>query len=140
MAGSIVKRTKSDVDEVTTCLQIALTDAVFDNATFHRFECGGLKPRHRRNSEDDDSNLRDKLSKHKSAALMKVVSAPMEITDETKSNLGKVHYHLAYLHGQDRFPEIVCPDRIDDDESPSHDIFSVVFHLSHAASLANSQA
>jgi elongation factor 2 kinase len=140
MAGSIVKRTKSDVDEVTTCLQIALIDAVFDNTSFHRYECGGLKPRHRRNSEDDDSNLRDKLSKRKSAALMKVVSPPLEITDETKSNLGKVHYHLAYLHGQDRFPEIVCPDRIDDDESPSHDIFSVVFHLSHAASLANSQA
>ncbi|KAK1743666.1 eukaryotic elongation factor 2 kinase [Skeletonema marinoi] len=95
------------------------------------YECGGLKPRHRRNSEDDDSNLRDKLSKRKSAALMKVVSPPMEITDETKSNLGKVHYHLAYLHGQDRFPQIVCPDRIDDDDCVPP---------CHAASLANSQA
>lgn len=139
-AVSIVKRTKSDVDEVTSCLEIALTDAVFDNTAFHRFESGEVKPRHRRNSEDSGSDLRENMFKRKSVALMKVDHPPMEITDETKSNLGKVHYHLACLHGMDRFPEIVSPDRIDDDESPSHDIFSVVFHLSHAASLGNVQA
>lgn len=132
---SIVKRTKSDVDEVTSCLNLALTDAIFDNNAFHRYESGILKPRHKRNS-DDAANLRDKLTKHKSAALMKVAVDPMEITDETKSNLGKVHYHLACLHGRDRFPEIVPNDCIDND-SPSHDVFSVIFHLSHAASLGN---
>lgn len=137
---SIVKRTKSDIDEVTSCLEIALTDAVFDNTAFHRFESGEVKPRHRRNSEDDGSDLRENMSKRKSVALMKVDHPPMEITDETKSNLGKVHYHLACLHGMDRFPEIVSPDKIVDDELPSHDVFSVVFHLSHAASLGNVQA
>ena len=136
---SIVKRTKSDVDEVAACLETALTDAVFDNSAFHRYETGSVKPRHMRDSEDDALNLRQKLSRHKSAALMKVASPPMEISDETKSNLGKVHYHLACLHGMDRFPEIV-PHKIDDDDSPSHDIFSVVFHLSHASSLGNVQA
>jgi elongation factor 2 kinase len=137
---NILKRTKSDVDEVATCLERALTDAVFDNKAFHRYESGELKPRHFRESEDDVSNLREKMNKRKSAALMKVVSDPMEITDETKSNLGKVHYHLACLHGMDRFPEIVPHDNIDNDYSPSHDIFSVIFHLSQAASLGNVQA
>ena len=141
-AVSVVKRTKSDVDEVAACLDLALIDAVFDNAAFHRYESGELKPRHfhRQNDEDDDSNLRQNMIKRKSVALMKVIHPPMEITDETKSNLGKVHYHLACLHGMDRFPEIVSLDGVVDDESPSHDVFSVVFHLSHAASLGNAQA
>lgn len=142
-AVSIVKRTKSEVDEVASCLDLALTDAVFDHATFHRYESGELKPRHfhsQNDGADDESNLRGKLSKRKSVALMKSVNPPMEITDETKSNLGKVHYHLACLHGMDRFPECVSPDGVVDDEKPSHDVFSVVFHLSHAASLGNVQA
>lgn len=130
---SIVKRTKSDVDEVDSCLAMALTDAEFDNNAFHRYESGDLKPRHRRDSD----NLREKLNKNKSSALMKVAVEPMEITDETKSNLGKVHYHLACLHGRDRFPEIVPDDKAKDDDAPSHDVFSVVFHLSHASSLGN---
>jgi hypothetical protein len=50
----------------------------------------------------------------------------------------KVHYHLASLHGMDRFPEIV-PNHEHPciEDRPSHDIFSVIFHLSHAASLYN---
>ena len=61
----------------------------------------------------------------------------MKITEETKSNLGRVHFHLACLHGADRFPEIVQShgDRVE--EKPSHDVFSVIFHLCHAASLKN---
>lgn len=91
---------------------------------------GNLKPRHRRNSEDEEANdFRGKMAKRNSAALMKVVCSPIDITDETKSNLGKVHYHLAVLHGMERFPEIV-PDSIDHDDPPSHDVFSVIFHLS----------
>lgn len=62
---------------------------------------------------------------------------PMKVTEETKSNLGRVHYHLACLHGTDRFPEIVQSHGESMEEKPSHDIFSVVFHLCHAASLNN---
>ena len=134
--ASIVKRTKSDVDEVAYCLEMAQIDAVFDNNAFHRNECGSLIPRGRPKS-GDATNRKEKIMKRQSAALMKAYVGPMEITDETKSNLGKVHYHLACLHGMDRFPEIVAEDKIDDDESPSHDIFSVIFHLSQAASLGN---
>lgn len=59
----------------------------------------------------------------------------MKISDELKSNLGKVHFHLACLHGMDRFPEIVPTNGEFVEDAPSHDIFSVIFHLCHAASL-----
>jgi elongation factor 2 kinase len=62
---------------------------------------------------------------------------PMKVTDETKNNLGRVHYHLACLHGADRFPEIVQPYEENPENTPSHDIYSVIFHLCHAASLKN---
>jgi hypothetical protein len=41
----------------------------------------------------------------------------------------------------DRFPEIVPTHEYDNvEDRPSHDIFSVIFHLSHAASLYNVSA
>jgi len=62
-------------------------------------------------------------------------------TDETKINLGKVHYQLAILHGMGRFPEVV-PESHDTEGGPDPpvDSFSVLFHLSHAASLQNAPA
>jgi len=68
-------------------------------------------------------------------SMMKVTAPPMKITAETKYNLGRVHFHLALLHGQDRFPEIVPMNGQNPEDAPSHDIFSVIFHLCHAASL-----
>ena len=68
---------------------------------------------------------------------MRKPNPPMKVTDETKSNLGRVHYHLACLHGADRFPEIVQPYEENPENTPNHDIYSVIFHLCHAASLKN---
>jgi elongation factor 2 kinase len=66
--------------------------------------------------------------------------------DQCRTNLGKVHYQLAVLHGRNRFPEVVVShhdrdDGTDDNENlPDHDAQSVLFHLSHAASLLNTPA
>lgn len=150
MSTPIVHRTKSDVDEISSSLRMGLTDAVFDHRAFHRFESGEIKPRHVRKeipekngdkSEDLHAKRKKRGTVFAAKSMMQVTAAPMNVTAETKSNLGKVHYHLACLHGMDRFPEIV-PDAHGDDvlrleNKPSHDIFSVIFHLCHAASLYN---
>lgn len=130
-------RSKSDVDEITSCLQIALTDAVFDHRAFHRYESGDLKPRHFKVPDRPFNSMHN----YRSTIMKATPCPPMEITDQTKSNLGKVHYHLACLHGMDRFPEVVPSHEYSSvDDRPSHDIFSVIFHLSHAASLYNAPA
>jgi hypothetical protein len=90
---SVVHRSKSDVDEISACLQLALTDAVFDHNAFHRFESGDLKPRHFK------SKAPPKLSETRNYRT-KVVEGfqpcpPMDISDQTKSNLGKVSTRLA---------------------------------------------
>ena len=127
-------------------LGLGLTDAVFDHKAFHRYESGEVKPRHihRNSSMDDENEERDdrrsngmKRGTMFGKSMMKVTAPPMDINEETKTNLGRVHYHLATLHGMDRFPEIVPGEGPD---KPSHDIFSVIFHLCHAASLYNVQA
>jgi elongation factor 2 kinase len=78
---SVIHRSKSDVDEITSCLQMAVTDAVFDHTAFHRYESGELKPRHFHGTP-----------KHQTQSTVVPVKAspPMKITDETKANLGKV--------------------------------------------------
>mmetsp|Transcript_15216 Transcript_15216/g.34306 ORF Transcript_15216/g.34306 Transcript_15216/m.34306 type:complete len:417 (-) Transcript_15216:1149-2399(-) len=38
--SKVLKRTKSDVDEIETSLSLALTDTVFDHSAFHRMESG----------------------------------------------------------------------------------------------------
>jgi elongation factor 2 kinase len=60
----------------------------------------------------------------------------MVIDNETRRNIGKVHYQLAVLHGMGRFPDVVevGPDESKAD-APPHDVFSVLFHLAHASSL-----
>mmetsp|Transcript_26278 Transcript_26278/g.56418 ORF Transcript_26278/g.56418 Transcript_26278/m.56418 type:complete len:758 (-) Transcript_26278:98-2371(-) len=141
---SVIHRTKSDVDEISSSLGMGLTDAIFDHHAFHRFESGEIKPRHVRTefpekNGDKSEGRRVKGMKRGTVfakSMMKVTAPPMNVTAETKSNLGRVHYHLACLHGMDRFPEIV-PDTHGGnvEDKPSHDIFSVIFHLCHAASL-----
>jgi len=146
MPPAVIQRSKSDVDEISSSLAMGLTDAVFDHNAFHRYASGELKPRHnRRASEEENGEQSDdrRAAMRKTMfgkSVMKLVSAPMKITDETKSNLGMVHYHLACLHGMDRFPEIVPKNGENAENAPSHDIFSVIFHLCHAASLYNVSA
>jgi elongation factor 2 kinase len=127
-------RSKSDVDEVLSCLDRAEKDLVFTHHDYHRKASGELRQRQYRSQED---------TFHKSAKV-RTVSAPMEITEETRKNLGRVHFQMAVLHGMGRFPEVVpAPvgsDPADDDELPAHDSFSVLFHLSYAAALKNAPA
>ena len=125
---------------------------MFDNAAYHRFESGKVKPRHVRSTSstenndsepsEDDHRLNSMKKGTMFKSMMKVTRPPMKVTEETKANLGKVHYHLALLHGMDRFPEVVPSQHGEEnvEDKPSHDIFSVIFHLCHAASLNNVDA
>jgi len=122
------KRSKSEVDEVQLCLNLAKEDFKFDMKTFFRKESGELIAKVP-NEPKTSGGVRSSL-------IIRKVLQPMKICDSTKLDLGKVHYQLAVLHGIGRFPEVV-PDYHDsnDDDPPNHDVFSVLFHLSHAASL-----
>lgn len=112
-------RSKSDIDEVTHSLILATTDAVFDHKSFHRKASGALRERTSENRDKEE--FRSDI----------VTAPPMIPTEVTKANLGKVHYQLACLHGMGRFPEMV------EDDEDGVDVPSIVFHLSHAASLRN---
>ena len=93
---SVMHRSKSDVDEITACLQQALTDAVFDHKAYHRFETGELKPRHFKPDAEKKSLSALRSMKNIRSTVMtasQVVCPPMEVTDQTKSNLGKVSVH-----------------------------------------------
>jgi elongation factor 2 kinase len=126
-------RTKSDVSEVELCLERAKNDFVFTHRDFHREQSGGLRQRQYKGG-NAPKNLRK-------SNIIRAVSAPMMPTKETIKNLGKVHYQMAVLHGTERFPD-VTPEHhgVDPENRPSHDVFSVLFHLSHAASLENAPA
>jgi elongation factor 2 kinase len=118
----VFSRSTSDVDEVKVCLELAKEDFHFGHAVFRRKASG---------------ELMHKTNRTKRASLLvRQVSEPMPITTKTRANLGRVHYQLAVLHGMGRFPEVV-PVRPDDDKDsiPHHDAFSVLYHLSHAASM-----
>lgn len=73
-------------------LQLALNDAVFNHRTFHRFESGELKPRRFRTIESDDPiQEKTRSSRYLRSADAPVKACPpMEISDQTRSNLGKV--------------------------------------------------
>jgi hypothetical protein len=107
------------------------------------YKSGEIKPRHKRlsssGSNDDESDGQGQLAKTRRGSMFpkRQPTPPMKVTEETMRNLGRVHYHLACLHGADRWPEIVQSDGVSVEDRPSHDIFSVVFHLCHAASLKN---
>lgn len=125
MRKTVLTRTKSDVDEVKQVLSLARQDFHWDMKTFRRKESGELMVK-------IDKDPKKALTRRPSL-LIRTISEPMEICEQTKLNLGKVHYQLAVLHGMNRFPEIV-PDNHKEEEAP-HDAFSVLFHLCHAASL-----
>ncbi len=121
-AKRVFSRTASDVDEVTACLQLAKDDFRFEHTIFHRKESGEMMHRNR--------------NPKRSSLLVRQISDPMPITKMTVANLGKVHYQLAVLHGMGRFPEVVPAGPDDDSHSlPSHDAFSVLYHLAHASSM-----
>jgi len=116
-------RTKSEIDEVQVCLDLAEEDFRFDATSFLRKDSGELI-----------ANInKSKKTPKRSSLLIRSISKPMTISDTTKLNLGRVHYQLAVLHGIGRFQGVVPSDHSKD--APSHDAFSVLFHLSHSASL-----
>jgi elongation factor 2 kinase len=124
------KRDKSDVDEIAKSFDIAIADPVYDHRAFHRLASGALRER---STHTDDSSEADERPQRRKTTMMHTVQ-PLIPNEKCKHNLGRVHYHLACLHGIGRFPEVV-PDDPDGGEKPQHDVYSVVFHLCHAASL-----
>jgi elongation factor 2 kinase len=130
-------RTRSDVGEVERCLERAKNNFEFTHRNFHRGQSGELRERHYKGGKGPKMT---QSSRHASI-IVRTVSAPMMPTNETIKNLGKVHYQMAVLHGSERFPDVVPEADGDDPENrASHDAFSVLFHLSHAASLQNAPA
>ncbi|KAL3898462.1 MAG: hypothetical protein SGARI_006666, partial [Bacillariaceae sp.] len=121
---TVLTRTKSDVDEVRLVLSLAREDFHFDMKTFRRKESGELMANIKKGPEKKP---------RRPSLVIRTVSEPMDICEQTKLNLGKVHYQLAVLHGMGRFPEVVPDSHMD--EEAAHDAFSVLFHLCHAASL-----
>lgn len=124
------KRDKSDVDEIASSFDVAMADPVYDHRAFHRLASGALRER---STHTEDSSDGDKRPQRRMTTMAHTVQA-MIPNEKCKHNLGRVHYHLACLHGIGRFPEVV-PDDPDGGEKPQHDVYSVVFHLCHAASL-----
>jgi elongation factor 2 kinase len=122
-AKPVFSRSTSDVDEVKICLELAKEDFKFDNKAFRRKASGEM--------------MHNTKKRNTRASLMvRQISEPMPISSQTRANLGRVHYQLAVLHGMGRFPEVVPVGPDDDKDSvPPHDAFSVLYHLSHAASM-----
>jgi elongation factor 2 kinase len=119
-------RTSSEVDEVKRCLELAKQDLTLDHKAYRRKASGEMAA-----TQAPDTKKRPSLA-------FKTVSEPILPTDQTRLNLGKVHHQLAVLHGMCRFPEVVPlqPGQSPAD-APAHDVFSVLFHLSHASALHN---
>jgi elongation factor 2 kinase len=174
-----IHRTKSEMDDIHTCLARAKYDHVFTHFDFHRYKSGELKERHFKTvlSSDDNageeesvtsmadtfgtrcSSMRSTIAVHKSAIVRNGgIAPPIPITDETRMNLGRVHYQLAVLHGLGRFPKIVVRHPSENENTgieefqssstdgnitceagsvPNHDVYTVLFHLSHGSSLQN---
>ena len=116
-------RTKSVVDEVKACLDLAKDDFEFDKTSYFRNDSGDLLA---------TLNNPPPIPGKRSSLIVRRVSDTMVICDSTKLNLGRVHYQLAVLHGMGRFAE---DGSTSPDDAPSHDAFSVLFHLCHASSL-----
>jgi elongation factor 2 kinase len=132
-----LNRSRSDVDEVSLCLKKATTDTRYDYHAFHRLPSGEVRERKRRSSEDE-VNVNN--SRGVRGTFIMARPAPMMVPDEqTKANIGKVHFHLACLHGLGRFPEDIPSFSTEGDSvaDEHHDVFSVLFHLCHGASLYN---
>lgn len=148
-------RSKSDVDDIRMCIERAKHDHVFSHHDFHRHISGELKERQYKSSSSTTSTtdstttekkLRSTMALHKSAVVRNgVIAKPIPITDDTRMNLGRVHYQLAVLHGAGRFPEIASNHEYDATlnyehhgaNHPDHDVYTVLFHLSYGASMHN---
>jgi Alpha-kinase family len=163
------RRTRSEIDEVSMCLERAARHREYSMADFHRAPSGELEPRRFKkrhggpSSEDAATNSNGHPTAtsafHKSA-LVRTLSSPMVPNEQCRCNLGKVHYQLAVLHGLNRFPEVAEAAALHTTETTTgaqqhqhdadghdepcltaeHDVLSVLFHLSHAASLMNPPA
>ena len=136
----VLRRTTSDVDEVQACLMRARSDRIYTHNDYHRKSSGQLRER---KFKDDGENLEGGSGHVHKSSKVKEVSEPIPITEETKKNLGKVHYQLAVLHGSGRFPRVVPTDTAHMDnpkDAPDHDAATVLFHLSYAAALKNGPA
>jgi len=53
---TVLKRTKSDVDEIETSLTLALTDTIFDHRAFNRLESGEVIERNKPASQESDGS------------------------------------------------------------------------------------
>jgi elongation factor 2 kinase len=114
----------------------AKTNYSFTHKDFHRKVSGHLLERA---TKSDHGNGEPKHLR--ASTIVRTVNSPVLPDTETRLNLGKVHYQLAVLHGQGRFPELVSVKAGDDPlNRPGHDVFSVLFHLSYAASFENAPA
>jgi Alpha-kinase family len=160
------RRTRSDIDEVSMCLERAARHREYSMADFHRAPSGELEPRRFKkqhgcpSSADHPRQAAAATSVFHKSALVRTLSSPMVPNEQCRCNLGKVHYQLAVLHGLNRFPEVAEAAALhatettkpraqqhqhdtahDEQCSPAeHDVLSVLFHLSHAASLMNPPA
>ena len=146
-------RSKSDFDDIYMCIERSKHNHLFTHHDFHRHISGELKERQYKSSNSTASDstsaekdLRSTMIAHKSAVVRNGgIAKPIPITEDTRMNLGRVHYQLAVLHGAGRFPEIVsnheCDTVLNSDHHvephPDHDAFTVLFHLSYGASLQN---
>ena len=78
--------TKSEIDEVQTCLSLAKQDFDFsDMKLFLRKESGDLMAK---------INCSKKIKGKRGSLIIRQVSEPISICNNTELNLGKVHYQL----------------------------------------------
>ena len=121
LGSSVWQRSHSDTHEVEACLLVSTNEPIFEYNVSGNLPknvvLGGLR-----------------------STTMNTSHRPIMLDDETKENLGKVHYQLACLHGLGRFTEEDQSSSAQSDKVLHHDAFSVLFHLSHAASLRNVSA
>lgn len=129
------RKSKSDLSELRQCLDRALQDRHFTHRDFHRHASGALRSRHFKVPVGEDNTC----TGVRRSTVVRQVSEPIDISARTRENLSKVHYQLAVLHGMNRFPDVV-PEGDGSEEPPSHDVFSVLFHLSYASAHRNAAA
>lgn len=130
------QRTKSDADEIALCLSISTQEPVIEHRCHEQTLEGDSTSSEDAKSLEGDSSSSE-VSKSRRGSVMKISAPPMIPDESCRAMLGKIHYELACLHGMGRFPETVPEQQRHDTVAPDHDIFSVVCHLAHAASLYN---
>jgi len=122
---SHIKRETPEICAVAACLERSRNDLVFNHNTI-KHQCVD-----RYSDTNNNTQIMGRSIFNRCESVARRISAPMPVTDLTKKNLGRVHYQLAILHGIGRFRN----DMTKKENCPSHDAFSVLFHLSYAAAL-----